>query len=296
MPAEDALEPLQAGVHRPKRLCNMAGASWTPAWLGRVGSRIASLDRTENNGHGQRYSQFAGRQIVHIIAQFSATLTVFVNVLDASKQSVRRACDARRIHPPQADGACLALRLRSYMAVNDVERSTPRSVRLLANSGDDDQRSNDDERCDRSLPPPITFSEWVPWHDRARLKRAGRRWLGVYLWGHFRQEPPSGTRPYPNWPEELIYAGETKDLDARPLGSRRHHRISHYLDTYGEDTELKFLHVSVFRVACFSQTEDEGYVRLRAFTRYLEARIFWEYAQRWGHRAALDYKKGTDKE
>jgi hypothetical protein len=33
---------------------------------------------------------------------------------------------------------------------------------------------------------------------------------------------------------------------------------------------------------------------LRAYTRYLEARIGWEYARKFGRRPRLDYKKGKD--
>ena len=120
--------------------------------------------------------------------------------------------------------------------------------------------------------------------------------MGVYLWAYFEQAPKPGTPPYPNLPEELIYAGETKDLDARPLGSRRHHRLAHYLDTYCDDCEFKCLYVSVFRVCCFGPNDEQAYLRLRAFTRYVEARIYWEYTERFGHRAALDYKKVRSKD
>jgi hypothetical protein len=98
-------------------------------------------------------------------------------------------------------------------------------------------------------PPEIIFSEWVRWDERARLKsRDGEPSPGVYVWGRFAQAPPPNLRPYPEIPEELIYVGETKDLNVRPLGRGRHHRLTHYSDCFPEDRSRGRLYVSVFHV------------------------------------------------
>ncbi|HKZ76966.1 MAG TPA: hypothetical protein VJ124_01480 [Pyrinomonadaceae bacterium] len=67
-------------------------------------------------------------------------------------------------------------------------------------------------------PPPIVFSEWVPWHERGRLKTPdGQPSMGVYLWARFAHGLPPTGHPYPGLPKELIYVGETNDLNVRPL-------------------------------------------------------------------------------
>jgi hypothetical protein len=93
----------------------------------------------------------------------------------------------------------------------------------------------------------------------------------------------------------MIYVGETKHIDVRPL-TGEHHRLAHYRDTFRGDRDLKNLYVSVGRLERFP----EGYAgvearakyrKLRTYTQYLEAKIYWEYAKRWGAPPALHYKK-----
>src|SRR3990170_667978 len=86
-------------------------------------------------------------------------------------------------------------------------------------------------------PPPVRFSPWVQWHERGGLK-SGHPEVGVYLWAYV--DPPTNRLPDPSWPDlpsELIYAGETNNLNRRPLGSG-HHRLKHYRDTFPGDPEL----------------------------------------------------------
>ena len=82
--------------------------------------------------------------------------------------------------------------------------------------------------------PQIEFSPWIAWQNRSTLRRDDGPWLGMYLWGRFSAPPSSATRPFPHLPEQVIYVGETKDLDTRPL-TGRHHRLSHYHDTFPDD-------------------------------------------------------------
>ena len=143
--------------------------------------------------------------------------------------------------------------------------------------------------------PEISFSEWTPWSERQLLKRRDGPWLGLYLWGHFEQRPTEAERPYPALPKELIYVGETKHIDVRPL-TGEHHRLAHYRDTFTGDMDLKNLYVSVGRLEQFPKgyagiEARAKYRKLRTYTQYLEAKIYWEYTKRWNSPPALHYKK-----
>lgn len=142
--------------------------------------------------------------------------------------------------------------------------------------------------------PEVKFSEWVPWSERSRLRQPDGPWLGLYLWARFDLGPPASTAPYPSLPEQVIYVGETKHLDLRPL-TGEHHRLAHYRDTFRDDPALKYL-VSVCRVKKFeggyhTPAAIEVYPTLRVYTQYVEAKLYWEYTQRWCRPPALHYKK-----
>ena len=117
--------------------------------------------------------------------------------------------------------------------------------------------------------------------------------MGVYMWARFANPPGPKSCPFPDLPKELIYVGEANDLNTRPLGRARHHRLAHYIDRFPEDSGFALLYVSVCRIAPFRPSDKKCHA-LRAFTRYLEARVGWEYARRYGKRPFLDYKKGKD--
>lgn len=142
--------------------------------------------------------------------------------------------------------------------------------------------------------PRITFSNWVPWHERSSCRQHDGPWLGVYLWAHFHKQP--SVKPYPKLPEQLIYVGETKVLDRRPLSGNGHHRLLHYRETFPSDRKLNRLYVSLCRVRGFPDgyrlpSAKTLYDILRVYTQYVEAKIYWEYTQRWEHPPALHYKR-----
>ncbi|MGH7795649.1 MAG: hypothetical protein ACREQ2_12260, partial [Candidatus Binatia bacterium] len=104
---------------------------------------------------------------------------------------------------------------------------------------------------------------------------------------NFGRAPLQSSKPYPTLPEEVIYVGETKRLDLRPLAGL-HHRLEHYRETFPNDPGLKHLYVSVCRVCCFpggfnEENAKKQYAILRVYTQYVEAKIYWEYTQRWEH-------------
>jgi hypothetical protein len=140
---------------------------------------------------------------------------------------------------------------------------------------------------------PIQFSQWTAWHDRSRLETPDSQpTMGVYLWARFVGTPPA-LPPYPSLSDELIYVGETNDLNVRPLGPR-HHRVENYLELFAKvDPGLQQLYVSVYGVRPFRPKDQECHA-WRAYTRHLEARIAWEYTKQFGRRPLLDYKRGKD--
>jgi hypothetical protein len=139
--------------------------------------------------------------------------------------------------------------------------------------------------------PSVVFSEWKPWHERSQLRLTHEPTMGVCLWAHFQGSSPSAN-PYPELPEELVYVGETNDVNVRPLGQRVHHRLANYRELC-RDPSLANLYVAVCRVAVFRQRDQECHA-WRAFTRHLEAKIAWEYTKKFGKRPLLDYKRGKD--
>ncbi len=93
----------------------------------------------------------------------------------------------------------------------------------------------------------------------------------------------------------MIYVGETNNIDTRPL-TGKHHRLVHYRDRFADDPDLKMLYVAVchvhpFRRGYHSKKANGLYSRLRVYTRYAEAMIYWEYTKKWGRPPALHYKK-----
>jgi hypothetical protein len=136
---------------------------------------------------------------------------------------------------------------------------------------------------------PILFTEWVHWRERARLVTPDPH-IGVYAWAHFHEQPGTDARPYPDLPSQLIYVGETKNLNYRPLGPGSHVGLERYAETYPSDHRLNQLYVSVFRVKCVTEGDELCRV-LRAFTRYVEDLMYWKYVQAFEKRPALDYAR-----
>lgn len=129
-------------------------------------------------------------------------------------------------------------------------------------------------------PRDIEFSPWVPWQDRRTLQLNDQPSLGVYIWGHFHSTPTSKVE-YPDLPIELIYVGESKNLYTRLCSGSAHHRLTHYRATYPLDSTLQHLYLAVFRIEPYVKG-DQRCRALRAYTRYVEDRLYWEYVLKFG--------------
>ena len=66
------------------------------------------------------------------------------------------------------------------------------------------------------------FEPWLKWEDRGRQPLDPSKG-GLYLWGHFRNGPPSDPPLAEGLPVEVIYVGNAKDLRQRPLTG--HHKV-----------------------------------------------------------------------
>ena len=69
-----------------------------------------------------------------------------------------------------------------------------------------------------------------------------------------------------------------------------HHALAHYRHTFPCDSHLNYLYVSVFPVERYC-LGDERCRALRAFTRYVEALVYWEYARHFAKRPLLNLHK-----
>ena len=134
----------------------------------------------------------------------------------------------------------------------------------------------------------------MPWQDRRALQLNDQPSLGVYIWGHFHSTPTSKVE-YPDLPIELIYVGESKNLYTRLCSGSAHHRLTHYRATYPLDSTLQHLYLAVFRIEPYVKG-DQRCRALRAYTRYVEDRLYWEYVLKFGKKAALDYKARADRQ
>lgn len=141
--------------------------------------------------------------------------------------------------------------------------------------------------------PTVTFSKWTLWGDRVHLRSEdGKPSMGVYLWARFEHPSAAEVPSYPELCQQIIYVGEANDLNVRPLGPR-HDRLEKYEGLFPDDRNCKRLYVSVAHIRTFRRADRECHA-MRAYTRFVEARIGWEYTKRFGRRPLLDYKRGKD--
>jgi hypothetical protein len=88
-------------------------------------------------------------------------------------------------------------------------------------------------------------------------------------------------------PRQVIYVGEAKDLNERPLTS--HPYAQRYAELFG-DPRLLRLYVAV---APLYRTDEEhdAYRVERLFAAYWEAKLVWRYAEKHHHPPVLHFEK-----
>jgi hypothetical protein len=106
----------------------------------------------------------------------------------------------------------------------------------------------------------------------------------VYLFAHC----PSGRPPEiplaEALPREVVYIGEAKDLNQRPL-TGTHHRVDRYELLFGSGTDSLFVSFAPLYV-----TGCDDYHIQRMFSFYAEAKLVWEYTKRHNHPPVLHWK------
>ena len=132
----------------------------------------------------------------------------------------------------------------------------------------------------------VRFGEWVTWNDRSPLPA---RQGGLYLFGCFRSGRP-GSAPNPSRPSpEVIYVGEAKNLNERPL--KQHPYVQRYADLFG-DRSLDRLYVAV--APLYRTDVDHVVYRVaRLHAAYWEAKLIWRYGEEHGHPPVLHFGKDT---
>jgi hypothetical protein len=135
----------------------------------------------------------------------------------------------------------------------------------------------------------LEFGPWTPWSQRSTLRSEPPR-AGVYLFAHFRSAP-SGPPSPERLPTEVIYVGEAKSLNHRPL-SGRHHRVDGRYRTLFNDPGKACLYLSVAPLYASPTGEDAlAYACERTRSCYLESALAWRYTELHGHPPVMQVKE-----
>ena|SRR2546425_12096052 len=136
------------------------------------------------------------------------------------------------------------------------------------------------------MPKPvrdITFGPWTKWTDRG-TSRTDTAHGGVYLFAYCPAVRPPAVPTVDQLPQEVVYVGDAKNLNRRPL-SGVHHRLQRYEQLFGDPRKTLFVTVApLYQTTCV-----EPHVE-RAFSFYTEAQLVWNYTDRHGHPPAMHYK------
>jgi hypothetical protein len=129
--------------------------------------------------------------------------------------------------------------------------------------------------------PAIVFSCWVSWADRSSLE--GCQYPGVYLLAHFDVMP---SKPADPQAQQIVYIGETCDrrlIDrwrnfhrSASTGKHAHSGGRTYRELFSDSASK--LCVAALPIPVEQLTEPFRSL----FIRYVERKLIWEYAWKWG--------------
>lgn len=94
------------------------------------------------------------------------------------------------------------------------------------------------------------------------------------------EQPPEPDPP----PFEVIYIGDAKDLNTRPIAG--HNRVERYVELF-EDSALEQLYVTLSELY---DTDCDDYAVQRMLSFHVEAMLVWRYARAHDHPPVLHYK------
>lgn len=139
----------------------------------------------------------------------------------------------------------------------------------------------------------LKFSPWEAWATRSSLRLTPPR-AGVYLFGFFRSPPVDPPTPG-NLPLEVIYVGDAKNLNVRPLSEPRHKVILRVREMFPA-AGLTQLYVSVCALYDAPSTDmpdgvsAQQYAVDRTHSCYIESWLALKYAERHQHPPILQVK------
>jgi len=139
----------------------------------------------------------------------------------------------------------------------------------------------------RAMEQRVLFVEWAKWAERTSLDDIDSP--GVYLLAHFKNPPDGAADPSDH---RIIYIGETCDNALRGRwrqfhrsafqGKSGHSGGETYRETFGDRGDQ--LYVAAFAI----NDLDEDVCHI--FIRYLERKLLWEFALKWGSAPACNRK------
>ena len=135
----------------------------------------------------------------------------------------------------------------------------------------------------------VAFTPWRPWRTRSKpiiSPSCG----GVYLVAHCHSGKPPEIPTPDNLPVEVVYIGEAKDLNSRPLTGPHSKIQARYPQLFGPKRDSLFVtYAPLYETGC------KDYDVRRVFSSYVEAMLVWRYTERHGHPPALHYKEREEK-
>jgi hypothetical protein len=133
----------------------------------------------------------------------------------------------------------------------------------------------------RPIVRDLSFEAWTSW-ARCGEMRTLEPFGGVYLFAYFNSPPPPQTAPDPQLlPFEVIYVGDAKDLNNRPLADPGHKVVQRLRSVFAV-ADLDCLYVTVGRLYTIDRVPRQ-YAYQRTCSFFLEAKLAWEYAQLHGN-------------
>ena len=131
----------------------------------------------------------------------------------------------------------------------------------------------------------LCFGSWTSWKER---RPTPTPLGGVYLLGYFTSPPPLTPLDPERLPYRVIYVGDAKNLNSRPL-TGSHHQAGPGLDeVFGEGADV-FLYVAIGPLYVIDiDAKRYAYQRTRSF--YIEMKLAWDYARIHGHPPILQVR------
>ncbi len=127
---------------------------------------------------------------------------------------------------------------------------------------------------------PVVFGEWMRW-DLPRDRSSSPSNGGVYLLAHCCTGIPPTKATADCLPFEVIYVGNTKNLNARPAS--QHRGVKQHHDTFVRKDRLFVAFAPLYKTDC------ADYAAQRIYSEYVEAMLIWTYTKEHEHPPVQHY-------